>query len=149
MKKITMHVVALLITQISLAQVAPVDENNLAVGGYDVVAYFSGKATKGKAAVSVVHKGATYHFSSKENKAAFRKNPEAYLPQYGGYCAWGVAEKSSKFPVDPETFKVLDGKLYLFFNGPFNGSTFNSLEPWNANEAELLTKADNNWPKIR
>lgn len=141
--------VVFLLTASSLwAQVEPVDKDNVAIGGYDVVAYFSGAAVKGDPSVSAMHQGITYHFSSIENRKKFMKDPTAFLPQYGGYCAWGVAEKSSKFPVDPETFKVTDGKLYLFFNGPFNGSTFNSLDQWNANETELLKKGDENWQQL-
>lgn len=148
-KLIVPFIVTLLAAQIGLAQIAPVNAENLAIGGYDVVSYFSDKAVKGNTAITTEYEGVVYRFSSKENQAAFNRNPKAFIPQYGGYCAWGVAEKSSKFPIDPETFKVVDGKLYLFFNGPFNGDNFNSLDHWNANEAELLSKSEKNWLKMK
>ncbi len=131
------------------AQVAPVDDKGIAIGGYDVVAYFSNKAVKGNAALKATHEKVTYLFSTKENKEAFVKNPSKYLPEYDGYCAWGVGAKATKFPINPETFKIVEGKLYLFFNGPFNGSNFNTLEAWNTDEANLLKAAEKNWPQVK
>ncbi len=127
------------------AQIAPVDDNGLAIGGYDVVAYFTGKATKGKPSITAQHGKATYQFSTVANRDAFVKNPAQYLPQFDGYCAWGVAEKSATFPINPETFDIVDGKLYLFFNGPFNGNDFNTREPWEADQARLLKQANTHW----
>ncbi len=130
------------------AQIAPIDDNGLAIGGYDLVAYFSGEAQKGSEVYKTKYNKATYLFSSKENLEIFKKNPTQYLPQYDGYCAWGVGEKNTKFPINPETFDIVDGKLYLFFNGPFKGKTFNTLLPWNANTSSLIVKADKNWKKL-
>ena len=130
------------------AQIAPVDDNGLAIGGYDVVAYFSGAAQVGSATHSADYDGVTYHFTSWENLAAFEKAPTNYLPQFGGYCAWGVGEKEAKFPINPETFDIIDGKLYLFFNGPFDGKTFNTLLLWNAETTELRDAAHTNWAKV-
>ncbi|MCT4663813.1 MAG: hypothetical protein N4A45_01105 [Flavobacteriales bacterium] len=129
------------------AQIAPIDKNGLAIGGYDLVSYFSGTAKKGFEAYSTKFNKATYQFSSKENLETFKKNPEKFLPQFDGYCAWGVAAKDSKFPINPETFDIVDGKLYLFFNGPFNGKMLNTLSPWNAKTTELLKKGHSNWKK--
>ena len=109
------------------AQIAPVDDNGLAIGGYDVVAYFSGTAQVGSATHTTEYNGVTYQFATKENLDAFNTAPTNYLPQFDGYCAWGVGAKEAKFPINPETFDVIDGKLYLFFNGPFDGETFNTL----------------------
>lgn len=131
------------------AQVAPVDEKGLAIGGYDVVAYFSNKATKGDARITATHGGATYQFATTANRDAFKKNPTNYLPQFDGFCAWGVGAKSAKYPINPETFEIIDGKLYLFFNGPFNGSDFNSLEAWNTDQDNLLKAAAANWPTVQ
>lgn len=130
------------------AQTAPVDDNGLAIGGYDVVAYFSGTAQIGSAAHSAEYNGVTYHFASKENLAAFEGKPTNYLPQFDGYCAWGVGAKEAKFPINPETFDIVDGKLYLFFNGPFDGGTFNTLLPWNAETTDLMETAHKNWGKV-
>jgi YHS domain-containing protein len=119
-------------------------ENGVAIQGYDPVAYFSGKAVKGNKDMAVYYQGATYYFSSVANKEAFKKNPSYYEPQYGGWCAYAMGSKGEKVSVNPETFKVTGGKLYLFYNKFFN----NTLTEWNKNEAGLKPKADANWKKI-
>ncbi len=122
-----------------------ISKTGLAVAGYDVVAYFTAqKAVKGRAEFSTVFQDITYHFSFKENKDLFLKNPLMYEPQYGGWCAYAMGSDGSKVEVDPETFKVLNGKLYLFYHSFFN----NTLKSWNKNEANLKIAADNNWNKI-
>jgi YHS domain-containing protein len=131
------------------AQTPPVDDNGLAVGGYDVVSYFSGKAQQGSKSYAVKHHDATYYFANKANRDAFKKSPNNYLPQFDGYCAWGVGAKSTKFPINPETYTVIDGKLYLFFNGPFNGEPFNTYEDWGQRTTELKTAAHANWPAVK
>jgi hypothetical protein len=141
---------ALLLSVTALrAQVAPIDEKGLAIGGYDVVAYFTNKATKGDPAITAKQGDATYQFVTTANRNAFKKNPTKYLPEFGGYCAWGVGAKSAKFPINPETFEIIDGKLYLFFNGPFNGSNFNSLEAWNNDQDNLLKAANTNRATVK
>jgi YHS domain-containing protein len=120
-------------------------DEGIAIEGYDPVAYFNNnKAVKGDKNFVVYHQGATYRFSSVENKEAFKKNPSAYEPQYGGWCAYAMGKNGEKVSVDPETFKILNGKLYLFYNKTFN----NTLKSWNKNEAALKTSADANWTKI-
>lgn len=131
------------------AQTAPVDDNGLAVGGYDVVSYFSGKAAKGKKSITATHKNVTYRFATVSNRDAFKKNPSQYMPQFDGYCAWGVAAKDSKFPINPETYDIIDGKLYLFFNGPFDGTPFNAIEPWNLETTSLQKAAHQKWPRVK
>lgn len=134
----------------SFSQTAPVDKNNLAIGGYDVVSYFTAnQAEKGNEKYTATHQGVTYYFSSSKNKALFTKDASKYLPQCDGYCAWGVAEKTAKFPINPETFKIVDGKLYLFFNGDFNGQLFNTLTEWNKDEKRLLELLAPNWEKAK
>jgi len=135
----------------SFAQnVDPVDNNKLANGGYDMVAYFTDqKAVKGNAANTVEYNGARYQFASAQHMQLFKSNPEKYLPVCNGYCAWGVAEKGKKVPVNPTTYKIIDGKLYLFFNGDFNGSPFNTLPEWNKNENQLLRQLPVKWSKIQ
>ncbi|MBL0884270.1 MAG: YHS domain protein [Chitinophagaceae bacterium] len=119
--------------------------NNLAISGYDPVAYFIvKKAVKGKSMYSVTEKSITYHFSSKENMEAFQKNPSAYEPEYGGWCAYAMGATGEKVPVDPETFKIVNNKLYLFYNRFFN----NTLKDWNKDEANLKSKADMSWKKF-
>lgn len=119
--------------------------NNLAISGYDPVAYFTiKKAVKGKSAYSITEKNVTYHFSSKENMEAFVKNPSMYEPEYGGWCAYAMGATGEKVPVDPETFKIINNKLYLFYNRFFN----NTLKDWNKDEANLKSKADIAWKKF-
>ena len=90
------------------------DGKGLWVEGYDPVAYLmDGKATEGSERFSLVHQGATFHFASQAHLDAFRKEPAKYLPQYGGYCAYAMGATGEKVEVDPETFKVKEGKVYL------------------------------------
>jgi YHS domain-containing protein len=119
-------------------------EKGLAVQGYDVVAYFNGKAIKGESSLAVIHQGIRYHFSSTVNKEEFKKNPGKYEPQYGGWCAYAMGTTGEKVEIDPETFKILNGKLYLFYNKRFN----NTLKTWNKDEQALKTKADANWGRL-
>ncbi|MBL0182697.1 MAG: YHS domain-containing protein [Chitinophagaceae bacterium] len=120
-------------------------DNGIAIQGYDPVAYFTeNKAIKGKKDMAVYHQGVTYYFSSPGNKELFKANPSKYEPEYGGWCAYAMGEKGEKVSVDPETFKILNGKLYLFYNRFFT----NTLKDWNKNEASLKSKADVNWPKL-
>ena len=120
-------------------------KNGLAIEGYDPVAYFKqNKAVKGSSSNSVVHQGVTYYFSSAENKEEFKKNPAKYEPQYGGWCAYAMGKDGSKVEIDPETFKIVDGKLFLFYNRFFN----NTLKSWNKDERNLHTNADANWKKL-
>lgn len=119
-------------------------KSGLAIDGYDPVAYFkNNKAVEGKKEFVVNHQGAVYYFSSAENKEAFIKNPSAFEPQYGGWCAYAMGKNGDKVNIDPETFKIVNGKLYLFYNRFFN----NTLVSWNKDETNLKTKADANWQK--
>jgi YHS domain-containing protein len=117
----------------------------LALQGYDPVAYFKGKAKMGKETLAVSYMGVTYYFSSAANKATFSQNATAYEPQYGGWCAYAMGTKGEKVAIDPETFKIVNGKLYLFYNALFN----NTLKAWNKDEVGLKQAADQNWSKIQ
>ena len=120
-------------------------ENGIAIGGHDPVAYFKqGKAIKGKDEFLVLSNGVDYYFSSAANLDEFKKNPAKYEPQYGGWCAYAMGHDGSRVEVDPETFKIVNGKLYLFYNKFFN----NTLKSWNKDEASLQRQADANWLKI-
>jgi YHS domain-containing protein len=120
-------------------------DKSVAVKGYDAVAYFTqNKAIKGKSSFAVIYQGLKFFFASNENKEEFKKNPSRYEPQYGGWCAYAMGESGGKVDVDPETFKIVNGKLYLFYNKGLN----NTLKSWNKNEASLKSKADVNWAKF-
>lgn len=113
---------------------------NLAVRGYDVVAYFDGQAKIGDPALAAEYDGARFYFSTPDNKARFESAPEQFLPAYGGYCAYAMSE-GKQFDVDPRSYKVVDGRLYLFYDG-VGGHT---LDFWNANEAERQQNANKIW----
>src|SRR5258705_7620224 len=120
-------------------------ENEIAISGYDPVAYFKlNKAVKGKNDFIINNDGVYYLFSSAENRDEFKKNASKYEPQYGGWCAYAMGAKGEKVSIDPETFKIVDNKLYLFYNSFF----YNTLKSWNKDETNLKTKADANWINI-
>ena len=118
--------------------------HGLAIQGYDPVSYFQGSPKEGSAKVATVFNGVTYRFASQQNLDKFKQNPAGYEPQYGGWCAYAMGTKGEKVEVDPATYKIVSGKLYLFYNKHFN----NTLNSWNKNEAALHAKADANWQKI-
>ncbi len=119
-------------------------KKNVAIEGYDPVSYFDNKPAEGKSQFSFTHHGVTYWFSTQANLNKFKASPEKYEPAYGGWCAYAMGETGEKVKIDPETFKILDGKLYLFYN--FWGT--NTLKDWNKNEKTLKTKGDQYWKKL-
>lgn len=146
-------VFAVLFTLGSLGVVANAQEVNvssgltgqgepLALRGYDPVSYFLDSGPQaGRADLSATHQGATYRFASKKNLRRFEDDPGKYLPQYGGFCAYG-ASVGAKFDGDPLVWKVVDGKLYLNLNSEIQ-------KLWNEDIGGAVSKADANWPKIR
>jgi|SRR5918999_4084376 YHS domain-containing protein len=119
-----------------------VDSSGLALKGYDPVAYFTEKKpVAGKPAFTALHEGATYRFASAANRDAFTAAPEKYAPQYGGYCAFGMAA-GYKAPIEPDAWTVVDGKLYLNFNRSVRSQ-------WSSDVPGHVRKADANWPSVR
>lgn len=119
-------------------------KKGFAIDGYDVVSYFSNDPKEGKKEFTSQFDGVKYKFSSENNLALFEKRPEKYIPQYGGYCAYAIALKESKVSINPKTFKIKDGKLYLFYNAWGT----NTLALWQKENEDLLqNKADENWKK--
>ena len=107
---------AVLLSSMSFAASTNIGTNDLAIQGYDPIAYFSqDKAVEGSAKFTATHEGAIYRFSSADNRDRFKADPERYAPQFGGYCAMGVA-LNKKLDVDPHAFHIEDGKLYLNLN---------------------------------
>lgn len=120
-------------------------KKGVAIHGYDVVAYFNGAPQKGNTDYTYIYDEVTYKFSSQENLNLFTKNPNQYIPQYGGYCAYAIALKSKKVDVNPKTYEIRNGKLYLFYNSWGN----NTLKSWLKQQPEkLVKKADVNWKKL-
>jgi len=117
----------------------------VALQGYDPVGYFTQKkAVKGKKEFALNVMGIYYWFASDANRKTFMKDYQKYEPQYGGWCAYAMGKTGEKVGVDPETFKIKDGKLYLFYHTLNN----NTLPKWNAEEAGLKAKADKSWSTI-
>jgi YHS domain-containing protein len=118
------------------AQAAP------ALDGYDPVAYFVEEAPRrGDATYSLDWDGKRWHFSSAANRDAFAAAPDRFAPQYGGNCAWAVAE-GYLAPIDPNAWKIVDGKLYLNANRRIQ-------RRWERDIAGFITRADANWPGLR
>lgn len=117
-------------------------EKAVAIQGYDPVAYFTqNKAVKGNKQFAVTAEGVIYYLSSAANKELFLKDYKKYEPQYGGWCAYAMGASNDKVEIDPETFKIVGGKLFLFYHSWVN----NTLNKWNKDEANLKAKADKNW----
>jgi YHS domain-containing protein len=116
-------------------------KSGVAIQGYDPVAYFeSSKAIEGNKEINAEYNKAIYWFSSEANKALFLKNPEKYVPQYGGYCAYGVSENHTS-PTDPKAFTIVEDKLYLNYN-------LKVKELWTKEREERIKKANENWKKL-
>lgn len=119
-----------------------VDANDLAISGYDTVAYFTeNKPVKGSNQYTATYKNAIYQFASAENRDLFRNDPERYAPQFGGYCAMGVV-LYKKLSVDPEAWYIEDGKLYLNLNKTVQNK-------WLSDVPGHIASAKNIWPDIK
>jgi YHS domain-containing protein len=115
--------------------------------GYDPVSYFpdgGGKPVKGHIMTSAEYDGVTYRFASEEHRALFQKNPAKYVPAYGGWCTWAVAELAKHVDVDPEAYVVKNGKLYVFYRDPKLDTRAKFLEDPDG----MLAKAEANWPAL-
>ena len=119
-------------------------KKDVAIEGYDPVSYFNGKPEEGDDAFRISHKGILYQFSSQANLNKFKASPDKYEPAYGGWCAYAMGANGEKVKIDPETYKIIEGRLYLFYN--FWGN--NTLEDWNTSEKKLKESADRNWRKF-
>lgn len=114
---------------------------SVAIKGYDPVAYLvEGKAVKGSSDHEVEWQEATWRFSSMANKQAFEKEPERFAPQYGGYCAYAVANNSLA-GIDPEQFTIVNDKLYLNYNAKIQ-------KQWLDDRDAFIERADGNWPAV-
>ncbi len=124
-----------------------ISKSNLAIDGYDPVAYFpegGSKAKKGKKSISTTYEGVTYRFATEENRDVFLANPAKFEPAYGGWCAWAMS-KGSKTEIDPKSFIVKDDRLYLFYKGIFG----NTKKDWlDGDHGQLESSADDEWKAI-
>ncbi len=121
-------------------------KKGFAIAGYDITSYFEDAPQEGSNEFVYEFDGTKFKFVSQENLEKFKANPEEFLPQYGGYCAYAIAYKGKKYKVNPETYEIRDGKLYLFYNAGRN----NTLEKWIAEDPEKLRGlADAAWTKVK
>lgn len=116
----------------------------IALEGYDPVSYFDDGPVEGNESFRTVYGGIVYQFSSQKNLNRFKAAPEKYEPAYGGWCAYAMGDTGEKVKIDPETYTILDGKLFLFYN--FWGN--NTLTDWKKNEKKLKESADRNWRNL-
>ena len=113
----------------------------LAAHGFDVVSYFTdGRAETGLGAYTAVHAGAAYRFVNEQHLRFFRENPEKYVPQYGGFCAFGAA-LGKKFDGNPRLFKIFGGRLFFNLNEEIQSK-------WETDVPGYVAKADANWRRI-
>jgi len=115
--------------------------STVGAGGYDLITYHTGSPQPGTGFNKSVHNGVTYIFVNEENKNSFEKNPDKYLPAYGGYCAYGVAV-GQKFVASPQVWKVKDGVLYFNLDK-------NIQAKWEEDLNGNINKADTNWKNIK
>lgn len=119
-------------------------EGEFGIHGYDPVSYIvQKKAQPGKKEFQHSIDGVTYLFESLAHQQEFVKEPQKFIPAYGGWCAYAMAE-GEKVDIDPKTFKIIDGKTYLFYNGLWG----NTLTKWDKNESSLKPAADSAWMKL-
>lgn len=118
-----------------------IGESGIAIEGYDPVAYFEvSKPVKGSAAHQTSHDGATYQFVSRRHQQLFEKNPAKYVPEYGGYCAFGMRYGQTS-GIDPNAWDIVGGRLYLSLN-------HGTQAIWNTKRSEFITIADQLWSKL-
>jgi YHS domain-containing protein len=117
-------------------------ENGIALREFDPVSYFSSsRPLKGNSKFYANYKGITYYFANAANVEEFKKSPDKYEPAYGGWCAYTVAISGERVKINPVTYKIIDGKLHLFYN--YNSD--NRLLKWNKDEKKFKASANKNW----
>lgn len=148
--KTSILAVVFLMTTVAFAQdkkANNIDNSNIALQGYSPVSYLDlGIAQKGLLAHKSVHDKITYYFTSKEQKVTFDKNPNKYVPQYGGFCAFGTYA-GAKFRPDPNKFIVKDGKYFMFLYT----LELDAQQLWLAEKShnKLVSVANKNWQKLK
>lgn len=134
-------VLLLLASVVSVSAGQFFERDGLAIMGYDPVAYVTDrKAVKGSPDFAAEYGGSTFYFSTEVHREAFAKNPERFVPQYGGYCAYGMA-KGYKAAIDPDAFTVVGDKLYFNYSERVRAQ-------WLSDVPGYIRKADANWPEV-
>jgi len=134
-------VAAMLVVSAAALGGAYFENGGAAIEGYDPVAYFKqNKPVKGSAAYTATHQGSTFRFASAANRDAFVADPKKYAPQYGGFCAYAVAN-GYKAKIEPDAFTIVDGKLYLNYDRGIQ-------RRWRRDIPGYISKGDRNWPQV-
>jgi YHS domain-containing protein len=125
-------------------------KEGIMLDGYDAVSYFKAdKPVKGNVKYQAKLNGEIYLFSSEENKQIFLKDSKKYEPQFGGWCAYAVADSKSKVSIDPNSFLIQDGRLLLFYNGWLGDTRKKWQTTKDKTPAAFLKQSDTNWPEVQ
>lgn len=142
MKQLSAILFGCLLTFASYAQSEVYIKEGKAIAGIDPVSYFiESKAVEGRKELVYKWNDANWYFSSEENRKAFEENPAKYAPQFGGYCAFGMAD-GHKAPTSPDAWTIVDDKLYLNYNNKVK-------ESWVKDTKGNIEKAKKNWPTVK
>jgi YHS domain-containing protein len=141
-KQLMIALAGLVLSTAALAGKDPVfSTGDGAIRGYDPVAYFTEKRpVKGSEQYTHDHQGATWRFTSAENRDRFAASPETYTPQFGGYCAYAVGNGYTA-SIDPDAWSLVDGKLYLNYSKSVQAR-------WEAKRDHYIRAANGNWPAV-
>ncbi len=121
------------------------EKTKLALRGFDPVSYFQEGPIKGSKKIQYTHLQLNYRFSSEENLELFETNPTSYLPDYDGYCAYGIATNGKLYKVNPKAYIITDGKIVFFYQNLF----YDSKKRWEKEQAKLKEQADDNWIQLK
>lgn len=118
------------------------EKNGVAIDGYDPVAYFEDrKAVKGNDGLTYTYKGSTFLFASPSHRESFKKTPEHFAPQFGGFCAYGIAE-GTKAKSEGDVWEIVDGKLYLNYDRGIQTK-------WTRGKEVFIREAEAQWPTVQ
>lgn len=161
MKKFMACIFMLLLAPVWAAEIPPaellrLDDNGLAIDGYSPVSYIQrGKAERGSPVFTSVYEAATYQFTDQQQIDIFEQYPERYIPVHGGWCSLMLSGSGNLTPANPESWKIVDGQLLMFWSGTYNGMEINGLSNWEKKtggkekaEAKRLADANKTWSKI-
>ncbi|GJM10352.1 MAG: hypothetical protein DHS20C11_26280 [Lysobacteraceae bacterium] len=127
------------------------NNNDVAIDGYSPVSYFQrGKPEQGSADFSSEFQGATYWLTDAEQLVLFEASPEKYIPAHGGWCSLMLSGSGRLSAANPNSFKIVDNRLLLFWAGDFNGQQISGLANWESKgpDQKTLKKADKQWQKL-
>lgn len=137
-----LFIVLIFIAGPAMAEIPVYESWGKAIRGYDPVAYFTqSESVKGEKDFTAEYEGATWYFSSAENKKLFQENPAKYAPQYGGHCAYAIGANGDLVSIDPDAWYIEEGKLYLNYSKKVQ-------ERWLEDKERYLEQGDKNWQKI-